>query len=234
MSPFVGFPAGKVRFTAIPSQFFSDLLPEIDHLGELKVSLYALWLLDRMEGNLRYLRYQDFTADQRLMNSLGRTPEAAIEALNDALERVTQRGLLLCARSGEEIAHTVYFLNSPRGRAALQSLVNGEWAPEANEDRPTLTLDMERPNIYRLYEEHIGALTPLIAEDLRAAEQEYSPDWIEDAIHIAAKNNIRNWRYVDAILRSWKEKGRHEQNRRDSEENRRRYIEGEFGQYVQH
>ena len=34
MSPFTGFPSGKVRFTSIPAPFFSDLLPEIDQLGE--------------------------------------------------------------------------------------------------------------------------------------------------------------------------------------------------------
>ncbi len=51
----------------------------------------------------------------------------------------------------------------------------------------------------------------------------------EDAFRIAVENNKRNWRYIKAILRRWQEKGRHErqQDRRDTEKDRRRYAEWE-------
>ena len=42
MKGFPGFPDGKQRLTAVPSLFFSDLLPIIDNLAELKVTLYAI------------------------------------------------------------------------------------------------------------------------------------------------------------------------------------------------
>jgi hypothetical protein len=58
MKSFSGFPEGKVQFTSIPDQFFHSLLPLIDHLGELKTTLYAFWYLDHMEGVFRYLRPQ--------------------------------------------------------------------------------------------------------------------------------------------------------------------------------
>ncbi|MCH8095186.1 MAG: primosomal replication protein N, partial [Chloroflexi bacterium] len=51
MSTFNGFPAGTTRLTAIPNPFFSELLPSIDHLAELKVTLYAFWYLSRAEGD---------------------------------------------------------------------------------------------------------------------------------------------------------------------------------------
>ena len=54
MPRFAGFPSGKVRTTPIPAPFFTELLPQIDHLGELKVTLYALWFLDRQEGQIRF------------------------------------------------------------------------------------------------------------------------------------------------------------------------------------
>ena len=63
----------------------------------------------------------------------------------------------------------------------------------------------------------------MIAETLRDAEQTYPADWLEDAIRIAVENNVRRWRYVDAILRSWKEEGRDEQDRQGTEKDRRRY-----------
>jgi len=36
----------------------------------------------------------------------------------------------------------------------------------------------ERPNIFKLYEENIGPLTPLIADALKDAEKTYPPEWV--------------------------------------------------------
>jgi DNA replication protein len=233
MSPFTGFPAGKVHFTPIPATFFSELLPEIDQLGELKVTLYALWFLDRQEGTARYVSFRDFACDKRLMNGLDSTLEGAAEALKNALERACQRGTLLRAlakgQDGQGPEQALYFLNSPRGRAA----VLGKWTP-LQAAHMEMSLGIERPNIFGLYEQNFGPLTPMIAETLEHAEQEYPADWIEDALQIAVENNVRRWRYVDAILRSWKEKGRHATDRRNPEEDRRRYIEGEFADFIEH
>ncbi len=227
MPSFVGFPSGKVHMTPIPAQFFSELLPEINHLGEMKVTLYAIWFLDRLEAPVRYITYADFASEERLVKGLGQ------DGLEDALERATQRGTLLKVKLSETGEDTLYFLNTPRGRAAVESIQKGEWRPNI-EDHPPVSLDIERPNIYRLYEENIGPLTPLIADMLREAEQMYRLDWIEEAIRIAVQNNVRRWKYGEAILRSWQEEGRDGTNRRDSEKDRRRYIEGEFADYIEH
>jgi len=93
-------------------------------------------------------------------------------------------------------------------------------------------LQPERPNIYALYEQNIGPLTPILSETLQEAEKNYPLDWIEDAIRIAVVKNVRTWRYIEAILRSWKEKGRDGTDRKTTEENRKRDSEGKFGDYV--
>ncbi len=86
----------------------------------------------------------------------------------------------------------------------------------------------ESVNIFRLYEENIGPLTPMIADTLRDAEESYPAQWIEEAIRLAVENNARSWRYVDAILSRWQEKGKDErEDRRDTEKARRRYAEWE-------
>jgi len=36
----------------------------------------------------------------------------------------------------------------------------------------------------------------------------YSEEWITEAIDIAVVNNARSWRYIETILKSWKENGR--------------------------
>ena len=137
MSPFTGFPSGKVRFTSIPAPFFSDLLPEIDQLGELKVTLYALWFLDRQEGQARYVTFKDFADDQRLMKGLGNTAETACEALKNGLERACQRGSLIRALAeGQDADKALYFLNSPRGRAAVQACALPRPSSDASRTQP--------------------------------------------------------------------------------------------------
>jgi DnaD/phage-associated family protein len=63
------------------------------------------------------------------------------------------------------------------------------------------------PNIFTVYEEEIGMLTPMIADALDDAEKTYPPGWVEDALHEAALNNARNWKYAEACLKSWRKKG---------------------------
>jgi DNA replication protein len=234
MSHFSGFPSGRVRTTPIPAPFFTDLLVQIDHLGELKVTLYTIWFLDQQEGNIRFLTYADFANDRKLILALGPYEDESNRALDDALNRAVERGTLLMAPLKDQGKDaTLYFLNSARGRAALKALQNGDWSPELGNRAPVL-LELERPNIYRLYEENIGPLTPLIADALREAEINYPPEWIEEAIHKAVLGNARRWRYVEAILRRWKEKGRDDTDRRNPEKDRRRYIEGELGEFIEH
>ncbi len=234
MPTFHGFPDGKFRLTPIPAPFFAELLPEIDHLGELKVTLYAFWQFGQQEGEFHSIRHADFEADKDFMAGLAKSSRARQAALDEALERAVARGTLLkvdLEQDGETEA--VFFLNSSRGRAAVEAIRSRRWKP-AGAPKTNPLLAVERPNIFRLYEQNIGPLTPMIADILRDAEAQYSLEWIQDALRIALENNVRNWRYVEAILRSWKDKGRDEQDRRDPEKARRKYIEGEFADFVEH
>jgi len=195
---FSGF-SDKETFIQVPDSFFRDLLNEIDDLDELKVTLYALWRFEHMEGRLRFLQEEDFS-DCRLDTAR-------------ALEKAVARGTLLRVQQDRQL---FYFLNSPRGRAAAEafSMSPGKVPEESKHRSPP----SERPNIYKLYEENIGPLTPLIADALKDAEQTYPTEWVPEALEEAVKNNKRNWKYVEAILRRWKENGHAiEQNRRDTE-----------------
>ena len=49
----------------------------------------------------------------------------------------------------------------------------------------------------------------MIADILRTCEKEYPYEWISDAVGEAVINNVRSWRYIESILRSWKENGHH-------------------------
>lgn len=232
---FKGFPQGSVRLTSIPGPFFSELLPAIDHLGELKLSVYVFWRLDLQEDAFRYLRRSQILEDERFMQGLGPTPEAAQACLDESLQRCVRRGtLLLASVELEEGVVDFYFLNSPKGRAAVEAITRGQWRPSGDPQAP-LDLSLDRPNIFRLYEEHIGPLTPLIAEMLGEAEDSYPASWIEDAFRIAVENNARSWKYIRAILDRWQEGGRDaRKDRRDVEKDRRRYVEGEYSDFIEH
>jgi DnaD/phage-associated family protein len=141
------------------------------------------------------------------------------EEITSGLEKAVKRGTLLkVQRARVEPARNetvVYFLlNSPKGRAGAAAIENGQWNPKTGISAPPV----ERPNVFRLYEENIGPLTPLIADALRDAENNYPAEWIGESIELAVKNNKRSWKYCEAILKRWKEEGRAEkQDRRDAE-----------------
>ncbi len=123
-----------------------------------------------MEGAFRYLRHADLLSDAKFMEGMGATTEAAQAAIDSALEQAVKRGTLLQASLDfENGPQEIYFLNSPKGRAALRAIQSGSWrlTGENSELAPAVT---EPPNIFRLYEENIGPLTPMIADELTEAE----------------------------------------------------------------
>ena len=236
MKGFSGFPAGKVRFTPLPNLFFSKLLPAIDDLAELKVTLHIFWLLHQKKGYLRYVSRRELEADGVLLGGLRGTGQGPEECLGQALERAVARGTLLhvTARQGDE-RDDWYFMNTDAGRKAVEKIRRGELELEAAISPGEVRLEVERPNIFVLYEQNIGLLTPLIAEELRDAEKAYPADWIEEAFRIAVEHNARHWRYMRSILERWAAEGKdREKARRGPEEDRRRYIEGKYAEYIEH
>ncbi len=213
--PVKGF-SGKEGFTPLPNEFFGEWLKQIDDLDELKLTLYALWYSANQEGAAHPLWEQDFaegldTAD-----------------IQTGLEKCVSRGSLLKVES--ETGEAVYFLNSPRGQAAAESARAGQWIPSKGKR----AAPVPRPNIYRLYEENIGPLTPMIADTLKDAEEEYSAERLEEAFALAVKANVRKWTYVEAILKRWKEEGYgKKQDRRDNQEDRNRYVEGDYADFIE-
>lgn len=229
MKGFSGFPSGKLRMTQVPNLFFSDLLPIIDNLAELKITLYAFWALGQKDGKVRYMRLTDFLNDPEFVKGLGPTINLATDALLDGVERAVARGTFLHVNvESADGKMDLYFLNTEKGRAAVEGITKGEWRPNPNEDEP-ITLLVERPNIFILYEQNIGPLTPLVADDLRDAEQIYPLRWIEEAIQLAVENNVRKWRYVLAILERWRQEGKIDGiGRRDTQKELRQQIPDEL------
>jgi DNA replication protein len=217
MSNFNGFTSSET-FTQIPDSFI-HLLKEIDDAVELKVTLYAIWRIEHIEGKFHALCETDFETE-----SLG----LDVERIKLGLEKAVERGTLL--RSQHE-ADVFYFLNSPRGRLAAEAFAKGQWRESARIfSAPSAS---RKSNIFKLYEENIGALTPLLSDMLREAEKNFPSAWFEEAFEIAVSRNIRNWKYVEAILTRWKEKGKDERkDQQDTVKDAKRYTDSEFSEFI--
>ncbi len=124
---------------------------------------------------------------QSLWKGWARPLRAAQAVIDNALEQAIKRGTLLQASLDfENGPQEIYFLNSPKGRAALRAIQSGNWRL-TGETQELASAVSEPPNIFRLYEENIGPLTPMIADELTEAEQTYPPAWIEEAIRICGR-----------------------------------------------
>jgi DnaD/phage-associated family protein len=230
MKVFSGFPEGKVPGVTLPESLFNLLVPMIDDLDELKVTLLVLCRLSRMQSNAApWMTIKELRADHAIRSALMVNGDDSWEdALECALSRAVSRGTLLTHHYelADKTIEIRYFANSPRGRATVKALRRGE-----NPDRFVVG---ERPNIYTLYEQNIGPLTALISEELSEAESTFPEDWIQDAFLEAVKQNKRNWKYIYAILTRWQEEGKYEVDRRDRETDPRRYTEGKYGHLIKH
>ena len=212
MGAFKGFPAGNVRYTPLPDQFFSQLLPSIDDLAELKVTLHVLWLLHKQKGYPRYVSGNQLQGDATLRKGLHEADEKVVSALEDGLERAVARGTLLRLTTWrgygtETTTDEWYFLNDPEGRRAYREAQEGRLQLDVHIVPPTPP-PAERPTIYDLYERHIGLLSPIIAEELAEAAETHPSRWIEEAFEIAIERGVRRWRYVRGILDRWMREGK--------------------------
>lgn len=234
---FAGFPAGA-ETTPVPNVFFSRLLAEMADPAEVRVALYALFATRRKRTYPRFVTAEELAAEEPLMAALAHGEADPREALTRALRAALRRGVLLelTVRQGEG-QRQLLFVNDEAGRRARARLRSGELALAAPVAPPAEAPEPRLP-LVQLYEENIGPITPLIAEELREAEAAYPPEWIPRAIRRAVEANVRSWRYVRAILESWQNEGPDDDETagQDSQGGtpnfQRRYLGGRYGRLL--
>ncbi|MDE2780978.1 MAG: DnaD domain protein [Chloroflexota bacterium] len=209
--PFEGFPR-NVRATAVPDPVFNSLLEEIEDLAELKVILRLIWLLGQQRGPVRYVAERDLLSDSTMLAALQGMGGNPHDHIRQALALGVTRGTLL-RQTNEDATERFYLLNTDGNRKALSNRLEGlapaassPATPEAGEKRPRAGADGS--SIYDLYENNIGTIGPMMAQQLAEAEERYPPRWIEEAFSTAIFENKRSWRYIAGILRRWAAEGR--------------------------
>jgi DNA replication protein len=233
-----GFPDGS-RTTPLPDLLFSRYLPDLADAGVIKVLLHVCWrIYRRVAGTPPALAEGELAGDETLVRGLGAVgvaPGDAVAAVGAALDRLVAIGLLLeaCVPGTDAPARWI-FVNGREGRAALARWqANGLVLDPSTVSAPAAP--PVRRDIFVLYEQNIGLVTPLLAEELADAEATYPPEWIADAMRLAVANNARKWAYVRAILQRWAREGRDDgTDRGDPGETRARDSEGPYGAWIRH
>ncbi|HEX74520.1 MAG TPA: DnaD domain protein [Dehalococcoidia bacterium] len=234
MEQFQGFPA-KMQFTPLPNLFFSRLLPQISDIAELKLTLHIFKALYQKKGYPRFITYGELLGNASLSSSLAQAANPPSEVLHTALEMATQRGTIIhIVLDRDGVPEDVYFLNSESERQVVAKIQNGELILKGLKAEGQIDIETEElPDIFTLYEQNIGMLTPMIAEELREAEKLYPETWIRDAIKGAVNQNKRKWSYISAILERWSAEGRSDGTyQRDSKKDPDKYIKGKYGHMV--
>jgi len=229
---FQGFPA-RAQFTPVPNVFLNQLAPELPE-GELRLMLAVFGILYGKKGYPRYATEAEIA---------GHPAISKLKGIEGPLCSLTDKGLLLplTVTQGVE-GRTLYFLNSPADREARERLSRGEVKLEEYADVKAAEAAPAPPDIFTLYEENIGLITPMIAEELKDALATYREDWIREAVREAVSLNKRSWRYILRILERWATEGKTDgstrltingTHRQDIERDANRYVRGRYGKLVQ-
>lgn len=233
---FDGFPSiGKA--TVVPNVFFTAVLPGMRSGDALLAFLLISKLAQEQRGNARFASEEQAWAQPgaaKAFEQIGSGREGLSAGLRECVEL---RALLEVTVSGEAGKQALYFVNNPASRRAVAQARAGalRLVPETVVT-PLAPAEAERPGIFRLYEEHIGTITPMVGDRLIEAEATYPLDWIEDAFREAAELNARNWRYIERILARWAEEGRENETAGGDplEEQKQRFLGGQFGHIVRY
>jgi DnaD/phage-associated family protein len=191
----------------IGDEFFTEDLPRIRDLSELKVALHVWYLASRL-GTLAVRKSELATPD--LVRSIVGTdsPEPGLERLWRAVDRAVANGVLLRLKVRRNEERETFLLPATRrSRVLVERAAHDDQAAESIGLPPDFDATLYRPNVFAVYERLIGPLTPLVAEQLREAERSYPRSWVEQAIAEAAHYQRRSWRYIEAILTQWEERG---------------------------
>lgn len=184
-------------------------------MEEMQVTLAVFRIVAALDGEETPVAERAIVRDAPLRRALRRDgiTNDADERIRQGLELAVGRGTLLRFVARQRRRQTLwYYLDTPVNRATVASMERGALAPPSivweGDQAPTITVD--RPNAFRMYEQNIGPLTPLIADQISRAIEDYPADWIEDAIEAAVTYNRRSWRYILRILENWTATGRRE------------------------
>jgi DnaD/phage-associated family protein len=203
-------PLNDRQLVEVPEALLFEVVPTIRDMGELQLTLAFLRMTLESGGVGEPIAHEELLRDPATRHAFreegtNRGPDGVIER---SAELAVGRGTLikLCVSDADAGSERVwYYLHTLTNAATVKAITSGvEPPPRALWLSATPPLvERDRPTVFRLYEQNIGPLTPLIAQRLLDALEQYPQAWIEDAIGEAVSYNRRSWRYINRILENW-------------------------------
>jgi DNA replication protein len=234
MKPFGGFPA-NMQFTPVPNLFMNMLMPGMES-PELKCMLYIFQTIYGKKGAPRFSTLSELLSNPSLTSGLHQAGKSVEQQIKEALDSAITRGAIISIEVMQEgKQESLFFLNTSSGREAVEQIKSGILKLPKMEIVKTAVKPVEQKNIFAVYEENIGMLTPLTSEEIKDALTQYPEEWLRDAILEAVNANKRNWRYIERILERWttegKKDGTHQRdNQKDTPD---KYTQGAYGHLIQ-
>jgi len=215
---------------SVPESFFTQIMPVIHDVIELKVILYIFRCLSQKPVDSAFMTYSELLSSGPAFLLI--TKNDLTKALETAVE---DKALLHLSRGLKSKQQDIYFVNSESNREIIEQIKRGELSLKPFSDIPKEEQARQQSsNIFVIYEQNIGMITPILSDELKAATELYQEQWIEEAIKEAVLLNKRSWRYIARILERWAKEGKSigadRQGNKKSSTNK--YISGKYGHLV--
>ncbi|MQG73495.1 MAG: DnaD domain protein [SAR202 cluster bacterium] len=195
----------------VPAGYLDRLFGWIDDLSELQVILRILFLLRTERGFPPFVMRKRVEEDQVLASVFESRVKDTRREISSVLDKAVAKGhlldVILITSNGQE--QELVLLNVEENNNFIRRSEQREIQVRGFGQVRLIGQRLPKyQDVFSLYEENIGVITPIVADELKDAETSYSYEVIADAIKEAAVRNKRSWRYVSAILRSWSQEGR--------------------------
>jgi DnaD/phage-associated family protein len=147
--------------------------------------------------------------------------------LKQGLTLAVNRGVLLQTSLNEDDkVKEVYFLNKQESQEAAKKIVESQGLTSSVEEN-YIRSGTSKQDIFSLYEQNFGLLTPMTVEQLKDMEGNYPAGWIGDAFKLAVSLNKRRLSTVATILKRWEQEGKD-----DGEPTRHSAEETDWERYI--
>lgn len=214
--------APMALFAQVPGAYIAQVMRQVGDPSELKVTLLAFHLLSKSRDYPGFVTHGELLL--KAASLLGVDEMSCIAAIDAAVERGV---FLKMELPSEPEAGVAYFANVEADIEAIERLRSKGSLAGGGEASG-------QPNIFELYEQNIGSITPMMAEELKDAQRTYPPEWVEDAFREAVQGRKQNWKYISRILERWSVEGRGSGAHRPSTlpDDPDKYVKGRFGRVV--
>jgi DnaD/phage-associated family protein len=216
----------------IPESFISEHLSKINDPDLFKLLLYIFWRFDKEKSQVKYITIESIIKDLAFSEFFGKSSNEIKIRILELLTKAIEQAILIICPNPEQAKIDLYFYNSIRNQEIIELIKSGDLRIE---NLQNISLASIKPNVFKIYEENIGPLTPMIAETLEDASNNFPINWINEAIQIAVENNVRRWKYIQAILDRWQEEGKDaRRDQKSTQEDREKYLKGKYSGLIKH